>query len=142
PPAVTTGIILAGGRSERMGAAKAMLELDGRPLIAHVADRLRTVCDRIIVVGHDREPARVIGAELVLEDPPHPGPLHGLLAGLRAATSTALVTSCDSPLVVPELLERLVAALGTADAAACLVDDRLQPLPAVYGTRCLQVADT
>jgi molybdopterin-guanine dinucleotide biosynthesis protein A len=81
-------VILAGGRSERMGRPKAFLEIDGEPLLARVARIVRDACEIAVVVGTPGEPLPALpeGVRRV-DDPPdraHEGPLSGLAAGLEA----------------------------------------------------------
>lgn len=81
PPAV----ILAGGRASRMGGGdKVLLELQGKPLLGHVIERLRPQVGAIAISANG-DPARFAGFGLrVLPDemPDHPGPLAGILAGM------------------------------------------------------------
>lgn len=109
-----TGIILAGGRGSRMGGAdKALLDLAGQPLIAHVARRLG--CARAVSANGD--PARFAWLGLpVLADSvaDHPGPLAGILAGLDWAAARGLAgivtAAVDTPLFPADLATRLDAA--------------------------------
>ena len=79
------GVILAGGLSTRMGGGdKPFLPLAGRPVLAHVIERLRPQADRL-VINANGDPARFAAFGLpVIPDtvPGHPGPLGGILAGL------------------------------------------------------------
>ena len=106
------GAILAGGRSQRFGSDKALAEIDGRPMLDHVADRLRGQCDALVVVGRDWPGmARV-------DDLPGPslGPLGALAGALahaeRAGFDAVLTSSCD----LPALPGNLLALLGAPDA--------------------------
>lgn len=118
------GIVLAGGRGSRMGGAdKALLMLQGRPLVAHVITRLG--CARAISANGD--PARFAGFGLpVLADPlpDHPGPLAGVLAGLDWAAARGvgqIVTAAvDTPFFPPDLALRLARAARVSGAAVVL----------------------
>ncbi len=101
------GAVLAGGQSRRFGSDKALALVDGKPLIAHALDLLRSWCACVVVVGRDWPGlARV-------ED--HPGPGLGPLAGLCGALLHAsahgfgevLAIPCDMPGLPPDLPERL-----------------------------------
>ena len=88
PVAEIVGIVLAGGRSRRMdGTEKAFLDLDGRPLIAHVVERLRPQVGALVISANG-DPARFdfLGLPVVADPfPDFAGPLAGILAGLAFA---------------------------------------------------------
>lgn len=101
------GAILAGGQSTRFGADKALADYRGRPLIAHVAERLLEQVGTVLIAG------RAWGAFPSVADHPAPGlgPLGGLCAALRYARDhgyrDVLVTSCDTPILPADLAVRL-----------------------------------
>jgi molybdopterin-guanine dinucleotide biosynthesis protein A len=139
---VIVGLVLAGGRSRRFGAEKAMALFEGRPLLLHAAERLAGACDRIAVsAGADSGAAR-LAASLAfarVEDDPRfaSGPLNGLLAGLTWAKGEGaelLVTvPCDTPNLPQDLAARLEAGLGeAASAAVARAADGLHPLCGVW----------
>ena len=116
PPIV--GVILAGGLSRRMGAEKAFVPLAGRPLLAHVVERLGPQVDAL-VLNANGDPARFAAFGLpVAADPVpgHAGPLAGILAGLLFARANCpaarLVASVavDTPFFPETLVARLAAA--------------------------------
>ncbi|MDT8758739.1 molybdenum cofactor guanylyltransferase [Sphingomonas psychrotolerans] len=107
------GAILAGGRARRFGSDKAEATLNGRTLLAHVADALRPHCDALVLCG------RTHPDWTSLEDRPRAGlgPLGGLCAALaygEAAGFTAVLSApCDTPNLPPDLLDRLSEASPT-----------------------------
>jgi molybdopterin-guanine dinucleotide biosynthesis protein A len=134
------GIVLAGGRSTRMGVDKARVDWHGTPLVAHVAALVRDVVDGpVVVVGspHRSLPPLPDGIELVADAVADRGPLQGLhdgLAALAGRADAALVTGVDAPLLRPDAVRLLAGALersGAQAAVPCLASDR-RPLPAVY----------
>lgn len=118
----TLGVILAGGRATRMGGGdKALLDLRGQTLLAHVLTRLAPQVDGV-ALNANGDPARFVHLGLpVLADSVtgHPGPLAGVLAGLDWAAgqgAEAIVTAAgDTPFFPADLVARLTAA---RDAAA------------------------
>ncbi len=108
------GAVLAGGRSRRFGSDKALALLAGKPLIAHVLDRLRPQVDAVVVVG------RGYAGEGSLPDRPAAGlgPLGGLAAALAHAAvngfDSVLTSGCDLPDLPLDLREQL----GLAPAVA------------------------
>ena len=132
-----TGVILAGGEGRRMGGRdKALVPLAGRPLVAHVLERLRGQVDSVrINANGDPERYRRFGVPIDPDRwPGRPGPLAGMATALaRAPTERVLVVPCDAPLLPADTAVRLVAALegAGADAAVARAGGRLQPVLAL-----------
>lgn len=127
-----TGLVLAGGASRRMGADKALLDVDGQPLVHHVARRLATVCTSVLVApGERRLPD--LPWEQVDDHVAGEGPLSGIIGGLAAAfTPLVAVAAVDMPHVDPAVLVTLADAWQGQAAVIPVVDGRPQPLHAVY----------
>jgi molybdopterin-guanine dinucleotide biosynthesis protein A len=95
-----TGLVLAGGTSRRMGRDKAFLELNGRPLIQIVVNRMADVCAEVLIVARNAERYAGLGVPVVEDRFPGVGVLGGLHAGLGAATSDlSLAVGCDVALL-------------------------------------------
>lgn len=104
-----TGIIVAGGRSSRMGQDKALLQLGGVTVLERIAAVLGQVTKRVIAVTRDPEQYRGLGLETTTDLYPGLGPLSGIHAGLSASnTEWGIVVACDMPLVQPEILRALL----------------------------------
>lgn len=127
-----TGIILAGGRSSRMGGEdKGLILLDGRPLYRHVLACLAGQVDRVLInTNRHHDLYRQSGLPVISDTlPDFQGPLAGMLAGLQAAdTEWVVFVPCDAP-VFPE---NLVAGLwnGKLDAAAAFAHSGHRDHPA------------
>ena len=128
PPA-TLGLVLAGGRARRMGGGdKPLTPLAGRPILAHVVERLRTQCDGLVLSANG-DPARFAAFGLpVIADtvPDFAGPLAGILAGLdwlarhRPETVWLLSVAADTPFIPRDLARRLHAArIAAGTPLAC-----------------------
>jgi molybdopterin-guanine dinucleotide biosynthesis protein A len=116
------GVILAGGQARRMGTDKALLPLAGRPLVAHVRDRLARQVERVLISANgDAARFAPFGCEVVADAAPQ-GPLSGVLATLTraAALGATHVATCpvDTPFLPQDLVDRLAAAGGLALAQA------------------------
>ncbi|SFR30842.1 MULTISPECIES: molybdenum cofactor guanylyltransferase [Halorubrum] len=159
---MTTGAILAGGRSTRFGDAdKAVAELAGVPMIRRVADRLAGADDPVppgadraaggdpvvdeLVVNCRPDQREAIAEALAgfplpvrwaLDDEPDLGPLAGIRNACRAATDPyAVVVACDMPFVDPGFLDHLREAAADAEAAVPRLEDRwYQTTQAAYAT--------
>lgn len=122
------GVILAGGQGRRMGGTdKALMPLAGRPLLAHVLDRLEPQVERVLISANG-DPARfaAFGCRVVPDDRSQ-GPLSGILAGLRVAAgmgATHLVsTPVDTPFLPGDLVPRLLLAAEDAPEGLALAAD-------------------
>jgi len=115
-----------------MGAAKAAVQLAGRPLISYPLAALAAAGVDHMVVAKERSQLPAVSCP-VLREPPAPShPLCGVLAALRAAARPVLVVGCDMPFLTAPLLAWLAGLDGTVVAE---VGGELQPLPARYEPR-------
>ena len=127
--ASVTGVILAGGQSRRMGGGdKGLLELAGKPMLAHVIERLAPQVGRV-VVNANGDPARfaAFGLPVVADTvADFAGPLAGVLAGMRWSRANApaarwIATAAgDAPLLPRDLVERCIQALVGRSGAIAL----------------------
>lgn len=140
-----TGLILAGGRGERMGGAdKGWVVHEGRPLIASVVERFAPQVGPLLISAN-RNVERYAALGTVVEDDtavtsgePFAGPLIGVLSGLRRAhTEWVAIVPCDAPRVPHNLVRSLASAAlnAGADAACARVNAQLQPVFALVRTR-------
>ena len=143
-----TGVILAGGRSRRMGQNKALMRLGDESLIAHVIRQMESVTDELLLITNEPNPYTVLGLPMYADILPDMGALGGIYTGLTyAANSAVICVGCDMPLLQPNLLSHLTTLLGDYDAVVPCVEavDRptpvFQTLSAVYSKRCLPVID-
>lgn len=142
-PAQVTGVVLAGGLSRRMGGGdKGLRELAGRPMLAHVIDRLAPQVGRLVINANgDARRFAAFGLPVVpdtLEG--FVGPLAGVLAGMRWSLSNTprarwVVTAPgDAPLLPRDLVERLAAAVAAVPEAIALAQSRgeLHPVAGLW----------
>jgi molybdopterin-guanine dinucleotide biosynthesis protein A len=145
-----TGIILAGGQSRRMGGGdKGLLDLAGKPMLAHVIDRLRPQVGAL-AINANGDPARFARFGLpVFADTVagFVGPLAGVLAGLRwsavhaPAARWIVTTAGDAPLLPADLVARLLAAAEAAPASAIALAQSQGELHPVIGLWPVALAD-
>ena len=123
--------VLAGGASRRMGRDKATLAVGGVELASLALAAAARVAHPVVLVAPEGHPARRVVAPAVAD--PGLGPLAALAAALDALEAEhVLVLAGDHPGLRVELLARLVALAGEAEAVACRRGPRLEPLVAVY----------
>lgn len=132
------GLVLAGGRSTRMGTDKASLEYHGKTQVAHCHDLLRDYCDDVFVSARADQadsPAQA-GFTPIYDAFLEFGPMGGILSALRAHPDAAwLVLACDLPYVTPETLADLVESRNPFKLATAYVSDHdglPEPLCAIY----------
>jgi molybdopterin-guanine dinucleotide biosynthesis protein A len=130
-------LLLAGGRSTRMGSSKALLQWQGVPLVAHVASVLVTVADPVIVVAaaDQKLPPLPAGVEVAVDAQPEQGPLEAMSAGMRAVDGRAdlvFVSAVDVPLLHGEFVLGVVNAVGAAQMALPVSEGHDHYLAAAY----------
>jgi molybdenum cofactor guanylyltransferase len=131
------GIVLAGGKSTRMGEAKATLPFGPETMLQRVVRLLGTTVSPIVTVAARDQvlPPLPAGVVITHDERDARGPLEGLRAGLKAlpeAVDAAYVTSCDVPLLVPAFVAHMLGLLGHHDIAVMEIDGFTHPLSAVY----------
>lgn len=134
-----SGIVLCGGRSERMGRSKAALPLGSSTMLERVIRALGAVVEPIVLVAalgqSIVEPGRAV--EIIRDRSEFPGPLEALILGLQSLASRsrfAFVTGCDFPLMRPAVIHELCRRLADHDLVMLREGQRLHPLVAVYRT--------
>lgn len=138
----TTGVILAGGASSRFGSNKALVSLQGEPLINHVAAPLVDLFADNLLVTNDPDSYSFLGWPMVADFFGGCGPLAGIHAALKTiTTSRAFVVGCDMPFISRKLVDSLCQQPGEWDVALPWLDDRPEPLFAVYQRHLLPLVE-
>lgn len=146
------GLVLAGGRSRRMGTDKAaMLHPDGRPLAKRTVDLLMAVCERVVIsLRHDQEiPSQIAESPhvFVARDPENgsEGPFAGMIASMRLFPDADwLVLACDLPRLDAETLKHLI---DSRQSGECFLSYRSEfdglpePLCAFYAAGSLPILE-
>jgi molybdopterin-guanine dinucleotide biosynthesis protein A len=138
------GIVLAGGKSSRMGLPKATLPFGHELMLARVCRVLAGIVRPIVVVAAPDQELPPLEADVLVarDEREGRGPLEGLAAGLRAIGERAdavYATSCDVPLLMPEFVRQMITRLGEAQIAVPAEGTFTHPLAAVYRTGVLPV---
>ena len=136
-----TAIVLAGGKSLRLGRNKVLETILGKSLIEHVVDRLRPLVSQLLIVTSKEQLTlpSLEQAEILIDLYPDKGPLAGIYTGLLAARySQSVVVGCDMPFLNTELL-RFMAELSYGFDAVVprLSQAMVEPLHAIYVRSCL-----
>ncbi len=138
-----TGVILAGGESERMGRDKAFLELGEKKVIERVISALSGIVGKIIIVTNDPLKYAAFGLETVRDIYPGVGVLGGIHTGLSYMRGdSGFFCACDMPFINPDLVKYIISKKGRRAAAVIpKVGGELEPLFAVYSKKCLVPAE-
>jgi len=137
-----SAVILAGGRGKRMGCReKALMTINGKPLVTYVIKSLEKVVDEIIISVRDKAQGELLnsilpGYKYAYDEFENKGPLSGILSGLTLCTNEfCFIAACDMPFINESVVKMLFSMSEVHDAAILRWDDGfLEPLHAVY--RC------
>ncbi len=134
-----TAVLLAGGRSSRMGFDKGLVRVGGQPLLQLLADRLASITDDVMVSANNASEYGFLGLTIVPDVFPGCGPLAGLHAAmLHSRRAWVLALACDLPRISADTLLNLIRHTPGFNAVIPVTaDGRLHPVCAVYGKACL-----
>jgi molybdopterin-guanine dinucleotide biosynthesis protein A len=138
-----SAVVLAGGFSSRFGQDKALVELNGKPLLKRVVDAVRGIVDEVIIVTKTEELKETYAkllepnVKFALDAADAQGPLVGAVAGLETAQGKySLLLGADMPLVSAQVADLLFELCHNRTAAIPRwTDQRIEPLQAVYHTK-------
>jgi molybdenum cofactor guanylyltransferase len=131
----TTGaIILAGGKSERMGQDKALLTFEGMTLLEHCVANVLSLVEEVVVVADTPGKYTLSCGRVIADSFPDCGPVGGIVTGLTVLGRGAhIVLACDMPMVQPSVLQLLLKSMNVEwDAFVPEVGGQLEPLCAIY----------
>jgi len=136
-------VVLAGGRSRRMGRPKESLPIGDNSMLGRTVDTLLSCTFPVVIVARDADqelPPVNLECSIILDERIDQGPLMGMMAGLRSVASdcdAVFVTGCDAPFLTANAVDWLSQQLGGHEVVMAKVDDILQPLAAIYRTSIL-----
>jgi molybdenum cofactor guanylyltransferase len=143
PKAPVAGVIVAGGRASRMGGRdKAFAAVGGEPIAVRTVRLFRTLFPQVLVATNRPERFRGLGVETIGDRYPGSGPLAGIHAALLATRHPhAFVAACDMPGLDADVIRFLLGRIASADAIVPRWEGDVEPLHAVYATRCVTAMD-
>ena len=134
-----TGVILAGGKSSRMGKNKALLEIGGERIIDKAVSLFKSLFKEVILVTNTPEEYAGHDVKVVTDIFPGKGSLGGIYTGLvYASCDYSFIASCDMPFLKRELIEYLINIKNGFDVVVPKLRTGHEPLHAVYSRRCLK----
>ena len=137
-----TGVLLAGGKSRRMGRDKRFLSIGGETLYVRSLSVLRSIFERVlIVIAQDSHPIEAdvpVLRDVVAEC----GSLGGLYTGLKQAGSEwVFAVACDMPFLDPATIRRFIELKGEADVVMAKLPNGFHPMHALYHRNCLPIME-
>jgi molybdenum cofactor guanylyltransferase len=137
-----TGVLLAGGKSRRMGEDKRFLSVGEETLYERSLAVLRSVFQTVFVVIAQDSPALRSDVPVFRDLVPDCGSLGGLYTGLtQAVTPYVFTVACDMPFLNPATVQYFTEVKGDTDVVMAKLRNGLQPMHALYHQRCLTVME-
>ncbi|MEI8115200.1 MAG: molybdenum cofactor guanylyltransferase [Bacteroidia bacterium] len=128
-----TGIVLAGGRSSRMGSDKSLMVLNGKTLVEYAIDTLKPLCNKVVISSNNFI-YDFTGCEVWPDELPDRAPMIGIYSCLkRSETNINFILSCDMPLISTAMLEHLIESSANHDITVPVHGDHfIEPLCGIY----------
>lgn len=127
-----TGIILAGGRSSRMGEDKGLVLLNKLPMISYVINALKEITDEIIIIANNKAYDQFglpVYSDIILDK----GPIGGIYTGLNySKTELNIILSCDSPFMTSSFLKKLIEQSADYQITIPSYEERIHPTIGIY----------
>lgn len=135
----TTGIILSGGKSTRMGENKAFIDIEGVPIINRIHNLFKELFQETIIVTNQKELFSNFESKIYSDLLPNKGALGGLYTGIFYSTfNYSFCVACDMPFIKKSLVQYLLNHIIDDDVIVPRTKDGLQPLHAIYSKNCLE----
>jgi len=135
-----TGIVLAGGRSSRMGSDKSLMVLNGKTLVEYAIDALKPLCNKVVISSNNFI-YEFTGCEVWPDELPDRAPMIGIYSCLkRSETEINIILSCDMPLMSTAMLEYLLNQSANHDITVPIQEDhRIEPLCGIYKKSAVEI---
>ncbi|UCZ52389.1 molybdenum cofactor guanylyltransferase [Bacillus shivajii] len=132
-----TGVILAGGKSSRMGKNKALLPVNGMTNIERMKNELEQLTTDVVIAANDKETYQFLNKKIISDVYAGKGPLAGIHGSLaESKTKWNLFIACDMPFFSTDIASYLIEKTRNSklDGIVPMIDGRIHPLYAVYKT--------
>lgn len=137
-----TCVILAGGKSSRMGRDKSFLIFYGKPLIEILINKLQGIFKDLIIIANNISLYKKYKIKTYADIIKESGPLGGIHAGLHYSKSKYnFIMACDMPFVEPGLIKFMSANIENYDLVVPKLNGRFEPLCAIYSKNCLKAIE-
>ena len=137
-----TAIIIAGGKSSRMGTDKLLLEINGEQLIKKVVSMCNSIFPKTILITNTPEDYKFLNIKMFSDIYKNYGPLSGVHSGLvNSETETNFIISADMPFVNELLINHLLKINSAKQIILPSVENKIQPLCGIYKKSCAALAE-
>jgi molybdopterin-guanine dinucleotide biosynthesis protein A len=127
-----TGIVVAGGKSLRMGTEKGLIPFGAKPLIIYPVAILKKVCAKVLISANSSS-YDFLGLPVIADQMQGGGAMAGIYSALLASdTGYNLVLSCDMPMITENLVQYLIKSVRKCDATVAWHQGFAQPLCGIY----------
>ena len=135
-----TGIILAGGKSSRIGTDKALLKFQDKTFIQTIYDNIKGLCSEVIISSNNPE-VKIPGTKIVADKIENIGPAGGIFSALSASqTEKNMIVSVDTPLITIDLIQFLIQHFtDNLDALIIFENEKLHPLTGMYSKNLISL---
>ncbi|MDA3930518.1 MAG: molybdenum cofactor guanylyltransferase [Prolixibacteraceae bacterium] len=132
-----TGVVLAGGKSSRMGTDKGLIDFKGKPMVQYSIDLLSDIFETVAISTNNPVYSQ-FGLPLIIDIHKNCGPMGGILAALsQIKTDKVFTISCDMPFVTRETIEKILLHQD-AKIAVATHNDFIEPLCGIYSIDLLK----
>ncbi len=133
-----SGVILSGGRSSRMTFNKAFADICGRSVLDIIIKKFEKYFDDLMIITNEPELYYGLGPAVYTDVYPRMGPMAGIHSGLHHSKYESIfLLGCDMPFIKMELAAYMLGQSGGYDCVVPVINNKLQPLSAVYNSSCL-----
>lgn len=133
-----TGVILAGGKSIRMGKNKAFIQVEGIPIIERIHNLFTELFQEVIIVTNEKDLFLNFNSKIYSDLIPDKGALGGLYTGIVwSSFYYSFCVACDMPFIKRSLVQYLIENVANEDVIIPRTKDGLQPLHAIYSKNCI-----
>ncbi len=138
-----SAVVVAGGKSERLGQDKSLIRLGNERLLKRVISTLQGLSDDVLLAANDRDKFQDLSVRVVPDLWPQAGPLGGIHSGLRSMRyERGIFVACDMPFLNPALLRYMILLSPGFDVVIPRIGCNVEPLHAIYSKACAQpIAD-
>lgn len=137
-----TGVILAGGKSRRMGVDKSFLKINDRFVIEIITDLMKSIFEKVIIISNEPKDYESLGQDIFTDIYKNKGPLAGIHSGLiNAKNEKIFVISCDVPFMTKEIIDFIINYKSEKFVKVAKADGYIQQLCGMYSKDCIELAE-
>lgn len=137
-----TGVILAGGKSSRMGVNKSFLKLNNQTIIERIVELMKSIFSEVMIITNTPDEYTFLQLPLFVDIYKWKGPLAGIHSALvHSKTEKIFVISCDVPLMSEEMIKYIVDYKTDKSIVFCEAAGYHQPLVAVYSKSIREIIE-